>query len=203
MDGLMQGRYLVHQLLVHGQAAGGIHDDYAVAFGLGFGHGSFGNLDRVFLPFFGVYGHFDALSQHLELLDGGGAEGIAGRQQDLHPAFGLDMEGQFAGESGFTGTVETGDQHDGGIPLEVDVLRLRAHESSQLVVHDLDHHLLGLHGGEYARADGLVLHLVAEVLGYLVAYVGVQEGFADVLDGFRHVNLGDFSFTFQYLERPL
>ena len=69
-------------------------------------------------------------------------------------------------------------------------------------MHDLHHHLLRLHGRENARADGLVFHLVAEILGYFVAYIGIQEGLADVLDGFRNIDFGDLAFTLEYLERP-
>ena len=89
-----------------------------------------------------------------------------------------------------------------GISFEVDVLGLRAHERRQLVVGDFHHHLLGLHGGEHVGAHGFVLHAVAEVLGHLITYVGIQQRLADILDGFRYINLGDFSFTLQYFERP-
>ncbi len=112
------------------------------------------------------------------------------------------MEGQFAGEGGLTGTVQTGHEHHGGIPLDVDVLRLGAHEIREFVVHDLHHHLLRLHGREHIGADGLVLHPVAEILRHLVTDIGIQEGLADVLDGFRDVDFGDLAFTLQYLERP-
>ena len=203
LDGLVKGRYLIHQLLVHGQAAGGIHDDHAEALGLGLGNGALGNLHRVFLSFDGKDGHLDAFSQHLELLDGGRTEGVAGGQQNLHAPFGLDIEGQLGAEGGLTGTVEARHQHNAGVALDIDVLRGGTHEGGQLVVGDLHHHLLGLHGGEHTCAYGLVLHLVAEVLGHLVAHVGVQEGLADVLDGLRHVDFGNLSFSLQDFERPL
>ena len=203
LDGLVQGGNLVHQLLVHGQAAGGIDDDHAVALGFRLADGVLGDLDRILLAVLGVHRHADALAQHLQLLDGGGTERVAGREEHLHAALGLDVQGQLAGERGLTGTVQTRDQHDAGIPLHVDVLRLRAHELRELVVHDLDHHLLRLHRRQHVRADGLVLHAVAEVLRHLVAHVRVQQGLADVLDGLRHIDFGDLSFTLQYLERPL
>ena len=198
----MQGRYLVHQFLVHGQAAGGIDDHHGIPVGLGLRDGGPGNLHGVFLPFLGKDGNLDAFSQHLELLDGGGTESIAGGQQHLHAPFGLEVQGQLTGERGFTGAVETGHQHHARIALDIDILSGGAHEFGQFVVHDLDHHLLRLHGREYIGADGLVLHAVGEVLGYLITDVGVQQGFADVLDGFRHIDLGDFPLTLQYLERP-
>ena len=199
----MQGGDFVHQLLVHGQTAGGIHDHHAVAFGLRLRDGGLGDLDRILLAVLSVHRHADALAQHFQLLDGGGAESVAGREEHLHALLGLDMKGQLAGERGLTGTVQTRDQHDAGIPLHVDILRLRAHELRELVVHDLDHHLLRLHRRQHVRADGLVLHAVAEVLRHLVAHVRVQQRLADVLDGLRHIDLGDLPFTLQDLERPL
>ena len=63
LDGLMQGRNLVHELLVHGQTAGGIHNDYAEALCPGLGNGCLGNFDRVFLPFFGIDRNGNAFSQ--------------------------------------------------------------------------------------------------------------------------------------------
>ena len=203
LDGLVQGGNLVHQLLVHGQAAGGIDDDHAVALGLRLPDGVLRDLDRILLTVLGVHRHADALAEHFQLLDGGRAERVAGREEHLHAALGLDVQGQLAGERGLTGTVQTRDQHDAGIPLHIDVLRLRAHELRELVVHDLDHHLLRLHRRQHVRADGLVLHAVAEVLRHLVAHVRVQQGLADVLYGLRHIDLGDLPFTLQYLERPL
>ena len=199
----MQGGNLVHQLLVHGQAAGGIDNHHAVALGFRFPDGILGDLDRILLAVLGVHRHADALAQHFQLLDGGGPERVARREEHLHAALGLDMQGQLAGERRLTGTVQTRDQHDAGIPFHVDILRLRAHEVRELVVHDLDHHLLRLHRRQYVRADGLVLHAVAEVLRHLVAHVRVQQRLADVLDGLRHIDLGDLPFTLQDLERPL
>ena len=113
------------------------------------------------------------------------------------------MEGKFACESSLTGTVQTGDEHHSWISLDIDVLRARAHEIREFVVHDLDHHLLRLHSGQHIRSDSLVLHTVAEILGYFIAHVSIQQGLADFLDGLGDIYLGDFTFTLQYLERPL
>ena len=42
--------------------------------------------------------------------------------------------------------------------------------------------------------------LVAELLRYFVAYVGVKKGAAYVLHRLRDVYLGDFAFSFEDLE---
>ena len=201
-DGLVEGGNLVHQLLIDREAAGGIDDHDAVALGTGLGDGVLRDADRILLPFFGIDGNADALAEDLELLDGGRAEGVAGCEEDLHAALALDMQGELAGEGRLTGTIEAGDEDDRGAALDVDILRLAAHEGGQFVVDDLDHHLLRLHGRQHVLAHRLVLDRVAELLGHLVAHIGVQEGLPDVLDGFGDVDFGDFPLTFQYLERP-
>ena len=55
-------------------------------------------------------------------------------------------------------------------------------------MHDFDHHLLWLHGGKNALAYSLILDLVAEILGNLVTDVCIQQGLADILDGFRNLS---------------
>ena len=68
---------------------------------------------------------------------------------------------------------------------------------------DLDHHLLRLDRGEDVLSHRLGLHPVAELLGHLVAYVGVEQGPADVLQGFGDIDVSDLSFSLQYLEGTL
>ena len=69
-------------------------------------------------------------------------------------------------------------------------------------MYDLDNHLLRLHGSEYVLANGLLLHVIAELLCNFVADIGIEQGSADVLHGLGNVYLGDFAFTLEYLERP-
>ena len=64
----------------------------------------------------------------------------------------------------------------------------------------LHHHLLRLDSCKDILADGLLLYVVAELLGYLVTYIGIQEGPADFLQGLGNIYFGDFAFTFEYLE---
>ena len=118
----MEGRYLIHQLIIHGKAAGGIHNHYRETFCLGFLHGLLGNPDGILLPFNGENGNLNAISQHFQLLDGGGTEGVAGCKKDFHSLLGLEVKGQFGAEGGLTGTVKTGNQHNAGISLNVDLL---------------------------------------------------------------------------------
>ena len=70
-------------------------------------------------------------------------------------------------------------------------------------MNDLHDHLLRFHSCENILADSLLLDVVAECLCYLIAYVGVKQSAADILHGLRDVDLGDLSFAFEDLERPL
>ena len=110
------------------------------------------------------------------------------------------MQGQLPGEGGLTGTVQARDKNHGGIALDIDVGALVAHERDQLVVDDLDHHLLRLHRGEDVGADGLVLDGVAEFFRDLEADIGVQERLADIFYRLCDVDFGNLSFALQYLE---
>ena len=78
----------------------------------------------------------------------------------------------------------------------------RTHELGQLVVDDLDHHLLRLDGGEDIGPHGLGLDLVAEVLGHLVRDVGIEQRTSDFLEGLGHVDFRDLALALEYLERP-
>ena len=122
VQGLVEGRYLIHQLIIHGKAAGGIHNHYGEAFCLGFLHSLLGNPDGILLPFNCENGNLNAISQHFQLLDGGWTEGVAGCKKDFHSLLGLEVKGKLCAEGSLTGTVETGNQNNAGISLNVDLL---------------------------------------------------------------------------------
>ena len=200
MHGLMQGGNLVHQLLVDGQTAGGIDNDNAVSFALRSTDGVLRYDDGVLDTFLGIYGDIYLRAERLQLVDGGGTESVARHEQDLHPPLALDMVGELGGERGLTGSVQTGHQHDAGLALDIDVSVLAAHELGQFVVDDLDHHLLRLDRGEDVLSHRLGLDPVAEILGNLVTYIGVEQGPADVLQGLGDIDIGNLPFALQYLE---
>ena len=78
-----------------------------------------------------------------------------------------------------------------------------AHEQGKFVTDYLGHHLPRLDGGQHVGAEGLLLYLVGEGLGYLIVHVGVDERAAYLLERFGNVDFGNPSFALQYLERPL
>ena len=65
---------------------------------------------------------------------------------------------------------------------------------------DLHHQLSGANGGNDVLTECFLLHLVGELLRGLVVYIGLQQGFTDVLYGLRDIDLGDTSFTFENLK---
>ena len=203
IHGLVQGRDLVHQLLIHSQTSGGVYDDHRITLGLGLCYGVLGDPDRVLDTILGVNRNLDSLTEHLQLFDCGRAERVAGGEEHLHPSLALDVVRQLGRERGLTGTVQTRDQNYSRIALDVDVLRRAAHKVRKLVVDDLDHHLLRLHGREDILSHRLDFHLVAEVFGHAEAYVSVQQRPADVLKRLRDIDLGDFTLALQNLEGSL
>ena len=110
------------------------------------------------------------------------------------------MECKLAGESGLTGTVQTGHEHDAGLSLDIYRDVLGAHEIGKFVVDDLDHHLLRLDCCQYILAESFGLYAIAEFLGDLVADVGVKKRLTDILDGLGDIDFGDFPFSLKYLE---
>ena len=70
-------------------------------------------------------------------------------------------------------------------------------------MHELNHELSRLHGGEHIHAHGLLLHGVHECLGHLIVHVGLGQCSADIFERLRYVDFSNFPFTFQYLKRAL
>ena len=84
--------------------------------------------------------------------------------------------------------------------LQTHVCGLATHKQSQLVMHNLHHQLLGLHGGEHILSQCLLLYGVGEVLGHLIVHVRVQERTAHVLKCLRYVDFRYLAFALQNLE---
>ena len=66
----------------------------------------------------------------------------------------------------------------------------------------LDHQLTGLDSRQHVHAQRFLLDCIRKLFGHLVVDIGIQQCLTHILQGFGNVNLGDFSLTFQYLERP-
>ena len=201
LDSLFQGCYLVHHLLIDSQTTSGIDDDDVIVLLLGFADSILGNLYNVLVVWLRINGYANALAHNVQLLDSGRTIDVAGYEQGILVLLGFQHVSQFTREGGLTRTLQTRHQHDGRTTFELQFYGLATHQFSQLIVNNLHHQLTGLDSGEYIHAQGLLLDGIGKLLGDLVVDVGIQQGLTNVLQGLRNVNLGDFSLTFQYLER--
>ena len=88
------------------------------------------------------------------------------------------------------------------IGVEVYFRSLAAHELGQFIVYDFYHQLAGLNGCQHVLSQGFFLNGIGEVFGYLIVHVGIQKCLTYVFQGFRNIDFGDLSFTFQNFKRP-
>ena len=201
LDSLLDSRYLLHHLLIHCQATRRIYNHNIVAIHtrlsdgfLRFLHGVALALARIDL---GVY----LLAQHAQLLDGCRTIHIARHQHHFLAFLRLQIVRQLAGEGCLTGALQTRHQDYRRRAFQVDFLCLAAHQRCQLVVGDFHHQLPGTNGGHHILPQCFGFHLVGKLLRGFVVHIGFQQSLADILHGFRYVNLGDSSFTLQNLKR--
>ena len=204
IDGVLDVGNLLHQFLVDGKTAGGIHDDNIMSLGPCLADGIQGYLNGVSGTLLDVHGHANLLAEHAQLLHGGGTEGVARGQKGTLVLLLLEHLGQFAAHGGLTGTVQTGHQNDAGLADtagQVEFGGFATHQFCQFIVNDLHHQLLGLHGGEHVLSQSLLLHGVGEGLGHLVVHVGIQQGATHVLEGLGNIDFGNLALTLQYFPR--
>ena len=194
---------LLHHLLVHCQTAGGIYNHHVVALCLGFPDGIVGYRDNVLVSVLRIDGHSHLCGNDLELVDGSGTVNVARHEQRVLVLLVLEHVGELAAECGLTGTLESRHQHHRWPAAELQLGSLAAHELRQFVVNELHHELSGLHRREHVHAQCLLLYGINESLCHLVVHVGLGQCPADILQRFRHIYLGNLSFTFEYFKRAL
>ena len=162
----------------------------------------FGDLHRIHVALFGVDLHADLSAQHFQLVDGRGTVNVAGHQQHLTALLAFEHRGQLAREGSLTRTLQTRDQDYGRRALQPDVRGRAAHQLSQLVAHDLGHHLPRFDGFEHVLAQRLLFHLVGEALGDLIVDIGVDQRAANLFERLRDVDFGDAALALEDFERP-
>ena len=198
MDGILDGLDLDHHRLVNGEAAGGIDNHQVVVVLLGMLDGMLCDSHRVLALGLAVDGHLDLLGDGLQLLDSGGTVNVTCDEQRI--AFFLAVfqaVGEFSGESGFTGTLQTRHQDDGRVALDAERGFLSAHELCQLVMDDFHHQLARVDGIDDVLAHSLGLDVVDKLLGDRIAHVGVNERTAHFLKGRCYIDFGDAALSFQ------
>ena len=102
---------LVHQVGLVVQAARRVDQQHVAAFGLGALQRLVGETRGIGAGVLGDHRHAGAIAPHFQLLDGGGAEGIARRQHDL-AALALVEVGELGDGRGLAAAVDADHQHD-------------------------------------------------------------------------------------------
>ena len=135
-------------------------------------------------------GNADFLSQHLELLDGGGTHQVTGGQQGLSSLL-CKACGQLGGGGGLSRSLETQQQDDrqGVGPLELELLLFIAQEGYNLVVDNLDELLSGINRPQDLFALGLLDGAVDKAAHHPQVHVGFQQGKLDLLYGLFYILL--------------
>ena len=201
MDRLLHPLELVHQRLVHVEAAGGIQKDHVAAVVPGVAESVLGDLHRVPLALLKDR-QVQLAAHHLQLLDGGGAVHVAGHEQGAFGLLRFQHLGQLGREGRLTRTLQTRHEDNRWVLRQVEVGRFATHQGSQFVVHDFDHQLSRLHGGEHVLSQRLGFYGIGKLFGNFVVDVGIEQGTAHIFERLGHVDFGDFAFTLQYFKRP-
>ncbi len=160
---------LCHQVCLVVQAACGIRNDQIIA-------ACGGRLDRVKNDSGGVCalarldkGHTRPVGPDLQLLAGGGTEGIACGQHDLFALTGIEI-GQLGNAGGLAHAVHADDQNDGGRAAQVH-LSFGAH----LIGNEVAQFIAGLLTGFQALLVHPVPQLVHQFDGHFTAHIGQNE----------------------------
>ena len=181
----------VHQLLIDGQAAGGVEDDDVEAFAAADIHGAIGDLHRGLTGDDRQAGNTGLVSKLGKLELRGGALRVEAGEQDspLQPV--LEPAGEFPRCRGLSGALQADhqDRHRGG---GVEVERHRAFAAQRLDHHVVDDFYDLLAGGDriqHLGADGAFTHLGDEVANDRQGDVGIEQREADFAQGFGDVGL--------------
>ena len=200
VDRGLDGLELVHERLVNVQTACGVEEDHVVAVPHGVSDGCLCDIDRVCLAHF-ENGNAELSADDLQLLDGGGAVNVAGREQRIFVLL-FEQAREFCAVGRFARALQADQHHDGRrLGSDLDLLVLAAHERGQLFVDDLDDHLRGREAFEHVRADAALGRLFDEVLDDLVVDVGLEQRQTDLAHGFLDVGLRQAALAAQLFER--
>ena len=111
---------------------------------------------------------------------------------------------KLAGGSGFTGTLQSGHQNDGGrLRTEFELGRVLAQHFDQFVANDLDDLFARCQSGHHVLAQRLVLDLVNELLDDFEVDVGFQQRQPDLLQCVLDIVFIEDSLAAEHLKRSL
>ena len=209
---------LLHQLLVHAQATGGIDDHRVIKLLLGEFDGIACHLHRIARSLARSGHSLAAVGLHALL---GGVDGYAGtfadhlqlghcvrtlqigRHQQRCVAGVLEPVAKLAGQRGFTGTLKTCEHDDrrrvlGEVQRAVHAL---TEHVGKLLIDDL-HHLLGrVERLGHLGAQCAFAHLASEGTHHVERHIGVEQRAADFADRAVDIRFGKLALALQMLER--
>ena len=151
----------------------------------------------------GVDGNFDLARDDGELFAGRGTVDVDRNELRAMAVF-CQPAGEFAGGSGFAGTLEADDEEDAGrIVGEAEFGFVAAEDFDQLVVNDADDLLRRREGGEHFLPHGAGFDAFDELLDDLKIDVGFEQGDANFAQGRFHVFGGQATFAAHVFEDAL
>ena len=190
---LADRRQLVHQLLVDVEPAGGVDDQDVVAGPARLSQRPRGDLGGRPLGSLLIDASARLPAHRDELIDRGGALGVAGRQGDAL-ALAHEQLGELRAGRRLARALEAGHQdHRRARAREREVAARAAHQLGELLVDDLDHLLARVEAVEDARAQAALSDLRGELLDDLEVDVGLEQGEADLAHRAVDVRLGQLS----------
>ena len=196
----LDGLQLVHQRLVHMQAACGIQKHHVVAVVTGIFQGFLGNMYRLILSHLKDR-DVQLLADHLQLRDRSGTVHVAGNQQRAFAELAAHQAGQFRAVGGFTGTLQAHHHHDRGALIGYRQLGIgAAHQVRHLFVDDLDDLLGGGQAVQHVGTDTALGHLGDKFLDDLIADIGLQQRQAHLAQSFADIVLRQAALAAQALE---
>ena len=143
----------------------------------------------------------DALSDDLQLIDGGRAIDVTGNEKWIFSFF-LEMVGKLAGMRRLTGTLKTHHHHNGRrLRRDLQLRGFCAHQGDQLLVDDLDDLLGGQKTFQHRLADGTLGHRFDKFADDLKVYVGLEKRQLDLAHALTDIGLGQLSLAAKLLQR--
>jgi hypothetical protein len=180
LDALLDVAELLHQVLVHVEAPGGVDDHHVAALALGLVHGPDGDLARVAVGALLVDGRAGLGADLHELVHRGGPVDVAGRERDVLAVL-LQKARELPAGGRLPRALEARHQdHGRGRRRKRHLARGLPHQRRQLLVHDLHDLLARVEALHHLVPERAFLHGVGELLDDAEVDVRLEQREADL-----------------------
>ena len=201
LHGGLDGGKLLHEGLIHMQAARRIQQHYRGLLRPCFGQRGFGDIHRIHVHRGGVTRHVELPGQHGQLIDGGGAVHVRRHKVRTHLPLAQQI-GQLARRGGLARALQAHEHDDRRFfALQIKVGRFPPQQLHQLVMYDLDDLLGGAHALEDFLPEAFGAYAVHKVLDDLEVDVRLKQGKPNLAQARLHVFLGQVRLAPQVAER--